>query len=739
MATNGKKPGPSRRIVRRRQDATTRAAPTGSWWSTGLSLLSRRVRLRTLGKIIWTPIAIAASSMMTLAIPLMAINAHIAQSVFPDPSVDLSMAGRPPNILVLAADGSELGSRGSDLGEEVRLDDLPPYVIEAFLATEDRNFYRHPGFDPLALLRATLTNWAAGSVVQGGSTITQQLVKNLFLSGEQTLARKFEELQLAIWLEARLTKSEILELYLNRIYLGANTYGLSAASEAYFSRPATTISLSEAALLAGLPKAPSTLAPHINLDGAIERSHEVIWNLVETRKISRMTAQLAMADKPTLVLREWRRDYGYFLDHVAAELVSRVGRTDEDLIVTTTLEPLAQAAAERAVRDILSTDQARDRRADQAALIAYDQDGGIVAMVGGKSYTESQFNRSTQAKRQPGSAFKPFVYLAALEAGFDQDTVLVDVPLQVDGWAPQNYRGTHLGAHRLREGFARSSNTAAIQLSETIGKDRIIDAARQVGLRAVMEPYPTLPLGVFEVSLDDLTAAYMPFAHEGLAPQPHAISSVVTRDGELLYTSETEEVTQVISPRSAAKMTDLLRAVTNTGTGRSARVEGYDVAGKTGTTDDWRDAWFIGYSAHYTAGVWVGNDENEEMTKVSGATLPAQIWSQFMAETHASLGAEPRFLDDIYSASDPSLSELSDIYTALRHDLRQQAYAHSEMEERSRDGIAGLLRREWFGGRRGPQRRMENSAGQQVTGRLVRPRNDADEDAAGNSEATRER
>ena len=687
----------------------------GRWLSALPGILRWRVILR--------PVSAALATAMTLAIPLLAINGELARAYFPPPYVDLWSAGRQPNIQVLAADGTPLGSRGSDLGDIVRIDELPPYVIDAILSTEDRRFYQHPGFDPAALLRATLTNWSARGVVQGGSTITQQLAKNLFLSGEQTITRKLQELHLALWLEARLSKREILELYINRIYLGANTYGLSAASEAYFSKPPTELTLGEAAVLAGLPKAPSTLAPHVNFEGALKRSHEVISNLVETGKIDPLTAKIAEMAPPSLALRDARDGYGYFLDHVAAELRRRFPELDSDIVVTTTLQPGAQQAAEAAVKQVLSREDAAARGARQAALIAYDPTGGITAMVGGTSYRMSQFNRTTQARRQPGSAFKPFVYLAAIEAGFDPDTVLVDAPVSVDGWSPRNYKKRHLGHHRLREAFARSSNTATVQVSEAIGRDAVIEAAQRAGLDARMEPYPTLPLGVFEVSLADLTAAYLPLAYGGYGADIHAIRKITSRGGKLLYEREPTLPPRLISARSAEKMTGLLRSVTTSGTGRTARIPGHDIAGKTGTTDDWRDAWFVGFTAHLTAGVWVGNDENEPMTNVSGATLPARIWSLFMADAHDAMGAEPVRLTSGSPSTDPTLIELRATYISLQNELaRRMDGVPVRPQQRRFDGIRGLLQRE----------RRQRPAPETIEGRIIRP---GAEDSTGNSPA----
>ncbi len=599
-----------------------------------------------------------------------------------------------PNITILSAGGEKVGSRGSDLGEPVSLKELPPYVIDAFLATEDRRFYQHPGFDLGALVRAAIINWTAGHVQQGGSTITQQLVKNLFLSGEQTLERKIEELHLALWLEARLSKDEILELYLNRIYLGANTYGLNAASAAYFSKDAAALTLNEAALLAGLPKAPSELAPHVNLEGALSRSREVVANLVEDGRIDQLTAKMAQIVPPDLVLQERRGGNGYFLDHVAVELKRLLPELSTDVIVETTLRSELQAAAEASVTEVLD-ETARERGAEQAALVAYDRSGGIVAMVGGRSYRESQFNRATQAQRQPGSAFKPFVFLTAIEAGFETDTVLADGPVSVDGWAPTNYREGHLGGHRIREALARSSNTATVQLTEAVGREEVIHSARRMGLTSDIAAHPSLALGAFEVSLSELTAAYLPFALQGFAPRPYTIERVRSRSGKLLYEREDLNPPRVVSERNAERMTELLRAVVRTGTGRSAQIPAHPVAGKTGTTNDWRDAWFVGYSAHITAGVWVGNDGYDAMSEVSGATYPTAIWKSFMEAAHADEDLPVIPLGDSLPPLDPDLQELKRSYAALYDDLLGLSYGSINAPRRTprRDGIRGILSR----------------------------------------------
>ncbi|MCQ8184229.1 transglycosylase domain-containing protein [Parvularcula maris] len=645
------------------------------------------------GRFVLRQSAFALSTVLTLAIPALAINAQVAQKFFPHPGMDLASAGRKPSITILAADGSLLGTRGSELGEPVRIDELPSFVVDSFLATEDRRFFEHPGFDPAAMFRASLRNYQSGHVVQGGSTITQQLVKNLFLNGEQTFQRKFEELHLALWLEARMTKAEILELYLNRIYLGANTYGLSAASNAYFSKDPSELTLAEASILAGLPKAPSQLAPHSNYEGALERSHEVVGNLLEAGKIDQLTARMALMFPPELAFRDRKEADGHFLDHVAAELSRRLPDLQGDVVVRSTLVPSAQRAAERAVATSLETEDAARRGAEEAALVAYDTEGGIAAMIGGRSYRDSQFNRATQAKRQPGSAFKPFIYLAAIEQGFDPDTLFIDRRLQVDGWEPSNYKERFLGPVRMRRALALSSNTVTVQVTEAVGRENVIDTARRVGLANDMAPHPSLALGVFEVPLDRLTAAYLPFAHQGFATEPHTISEVRTRGGRLVYARDLQLPVRVMSEGSAQAMTDLLHSVSELGTARGARIEGHEIAGKTGTTNGWRDAWFVGYSAHLTAGVWVGNDDNREMDEVSGATYPVRIWQAFMDEAHREGGYEPIPLkaQDSYPY-DYNLAEAGAVYRGLRLDLQDRVYGAQAYADPYRyDGIGSIL------------------------------------------------
>ena len=630
------------------------------------------------------PVLIAGSAAMTLGAAALIVNIRFAEEVLPKGPVDLFSAGRPVGLTILDRNGERLGTRGIEYDEDgtrratrgisyreaVPLDDLPPYVVDAFISTEDRRFFEHPGFDPRGLARALVANVQAGRVVEGGSTITQQLAKNLFLSPEQTIMRKLEEMQLALWLEARLSKEEILSLYMNRIYLGAGTYGIEAAADAYFSKDATELTLAEAAILAGLPKAPSTLAPTANLEGAIARSAEVIDNLVETGDIDPVTAEVAKLVPPDLALRERNVSYGYFLDRVTEAIYDRFGTLHEDLIVTTTLDLDMQAAAQDAVTTALD-DAARARGAEQAALIAYDDHGGIVAMVGGASYETSQFNRASQAKRQPGSAFKPFVFLAALESGFDPGTMMIDRPVAVGDWRPRNYGDRYRGPIRLADAVASSANSVAVQVTETIGRDRVVDAARRAGINAPLDPVPSIALGAFEVSLENLTGAYLPFAQEGAEVLGHVLARVETRGGEVIYEYQPIEGFQVLDPGLARETTHMLAQVMTSGTGRSGALPGRPSAGKTGTTNDFRDAWFIGYTPQITAGVWVGNDLNTPMERVTGSSIPLGIWSRFMAQAHEGLPVRPLPSQEVGYASS---RQLAGLYAGLRSDLVRAAY-----------------------------------------------------------------
>ena len=452
-------------------------------------------------------------------------------------ATDLWAVNRLPAVIVLDKDGKELDSRGARYGEAITVEELPPYLVNAFLSTEDRRFYDHHGVDLRGMARAFMRNARSGSVVEGGSTITQQLAKNLFLSPEQTYIRKAREAMLAIWIEGRYTKDEILSLYLNRIYLGAGAYGIESAAQTYFSKSARDVTLSEAVLLAGLPKAPSTLAPTQNPFGAQDRAEEVIENLIEIKAVTPFEAREAKANPAVIKPAQTDAELGYVFDYAAAIAKTMVGEYTGDLIIKTTIDRRMQQVAEQSVK-VGITVESKLAGAEQAALVAYDTTGALRALVGGRSYIESQFNRATQAKRQPGSAFKPFVYAAAFETNdIVPSTKFTDKPVKIDDWEPKNYSDGYLGEMRLTEAMAKSVNSIAVQVSEFVGRGRVVDMAKRLGIKTNLPAVPSIALGGANVTLEELTAAYIPFSTQGLRVETYLIESISDGAGTTLYLS----------------------------------------------------------------------------------------------------------------------------------------------------------------------------------------------------------
>jgi penicillin-binding protein 1A len=559
----------------------------------------------------------------------------------PADDADLWAVNRSPSVVILDRNGEELAARGARYGQQVSVSELPPYLVKAIVATEDRRFFEHRGVDFRGSLRALLSNLRAGRVVEGGSTITQQLARNLFLSFDQNYTRKAKEALLALWIEGRYSKEQILSIYLNRIYFGAGAYGIDSAARTYFGKSAREVSLAEAVMLAGLPKAPSQLAPTLNPGGAQNRANEVLQNLRETGAISEFEALDAVLHPAVVAGGDSNADIGWFFDYVAEKAYALVGGpTGMDLIVTTTLDRKMQRVAEAAVKSALGV-EARTAGAEQAALVAYDVNGAVRAMVGGRSYLESQFNRATQALRQPGSAFKPILYAAALENGVTPDSIFVDQPVDIDGWRPENYTPGYQGRMRLTEAVAKSTNTIAVQVSEMIGRGKTVEMGKRLGIKSDLQPIASIALGGVNVTLEELAAAYIPFADAGWAPDTYAIDRIENQNLELLYERPAVKPRRAIAEETAEGMTHLLYQVMTTGTGAGARLSNRDAVGKTGTTNDWRDAWFIGYSAQLVTGVWVGNDDFSSMQKVTGGTIPARIWKDFMAGAHQDLPRLP--------------------------------------------------------------------------------------------------
>ncbi len=537
-----------------------------------------------------------------------------------------------PGVTFAAADGTVLLNRGGFAGSAIHLNELPEFLPQAVMAIEDRRFYSHYGIDPRGLARAIYTNIKRGAFVQGGSTITQQLAKNVFLAPERTLTRKVRELLLAFWLEARFTKEQILTLYLNRVYLGAGTYGVEAASQRYFSKSARDLNVSEAAMLAGLLKAPSRYAPTRDLQLSQDRASTVLASMVQAGFLSQADGQTAYDHPATLKGFGGSGSVNYVADYVSDGLESYTGNPRASLRVMTTIDTNMQKTAEKVIEQALARDGTK-LNVSQVALVAMTPDGAIRAMIGGRSYRQSQFNRAVQAKRQPGSAFKPIVFLTALEDGLSPDSLRVDTPVTVDGWTPKNYSKTHKGIMTVRDALSKSINTIAVQISEEVGRERVIKSARKLGITSRLRPHPALALGTFEVSLLEITAAYATFANGGFGVLPHVIDKVETSAGSKLYQRQGSGPGRVISQRALGGMNNMLMETVRTGTGRRASLGNRPAAGKTGTSQGFRDAWYIGYTADLVVGVWVGNDDGSSMNKVTGGGLPAAIWKDFMSRT----------------------------------------------------------------------------------------------------------
>ncbi len=539
----------------------------------------------------------------------------------------LETPARHPAVLLRTADGAILARYGQLYGGPARFEDLPAYLIQAVSATEDRRFFEHPGIDVLGILRAAVANIRAGGIRQGGSTITQQLAKNLFLSPERTIRRKIQEAIVALWLEARFTKRQIFAIYVNRAYFGSGAYGVRAASRRYFDKPVERIGLLEAAVLAGLLKAPSRYSPVRNADAATARGRQVLAAMVDAGYLSRDRAARAGRGRLRL-LAGTGPGARYFADWALARSTGYVGRTAQDLVVTTTLDSRLQRLAEHTARAFLAAEGGKSG-AGQVAMIVMSTDGAVRAMVGGRAYSASQFNRATQARRQPGSAFKLFVYLAGLEAGLGPADIFVDKPLDIAGWRPRNYDGKFRGPVRIDRAFAESVNTVAVQVSERVGRGAVVGAARRLGVTTPLNAHPSLALGASEVTLIELTAAYAAVASGGRAVWPFGVRTVRTAAGEVIHRRTGSGARRVIPAERAATLRSMLHGVVRNGTGRAARLGGSE-AGKTGTSQGFRDAWFIGFSGDLVAGVWVGNDDERPMRRVTGGGLPARIWRAVM-------------------------------------------------------------------------------------------------------------
>src|ERR1043165_7111308 len=552
------------------------------------------------------------------------------------PIQSLEVPKRPPSIQIVGLNGRVLATRGEMGGAAVPLRELPPFMPKAFLAIEDKRFYSHWGLDPTGVARAIGANVLHRGVAQGGSTLTQQLAKNLFLTQERTMTRKLQELILSVWLERKYSKDEILDLYLNRVYFGSGAYGVEAAAQRYFGKSARSVTLQEAALLAGLVKSPSKLAPTRNFDGAERRAQIVLAAMADAGYVKEDAVKTALAVAPKIVKQSAGGSINYVADWVMDVLNDVIGHVEQDVVVETTIDPALQAAAEKALLDELLPKGAKFD-VDQGALVAMTPQGAVRALVGGKNYAESQFNRAVAAKRQPGSAFKPFVYLTALELGLTPETVREDKPIDVKGWKPENYSHEYFGPVTLTKALALSLNTVSVRLTLEVGPQAVVRTAQRLGIASKPEPNASIALGTSEVSVMEVCTAYVPFANGGIAVAPHVIEKVRTAGGKLLYRAHNPGLGRVIDERTAAMMNQMMRETLVSGTARKASLPGYPAAGKTGTSQDFRDAWFVGYTGHLIAGVWLGNDDNSATKKTTGGGLPAEIWSRFMTAAHQGL------------------------------------------------------------------------------------------------------
>jgi penicillin-binding protein 1A len=518
-------------------------------------------------------------------------------------------------------------------GAAVPLAELPDYVPKAFVAIEDRRFYWHHGVDPLGISRALVADILRRGASQGGSTITQQLAKNLFLTQERTVSRKLQEIALALWLEHKFSKAEILELYLNRVYFGAGAYGVEGAAQRYFGKSARQLTLAEGAMLAGLVQSPSRLAPSHNPDGAQRRAAVVVADMAEQNMITADAAKLALAHPARAVQQAGGGSVNYVADWVMDAVDDLIGKVDQDIVVQTTIDPNLQSAAEQALDDTLNQ-KGEKFNIGQGAVVAMTPDGVVRALVGGRNYSESQFNRAIDAKRQPGSAFKPFVYLTALERGLTPDTVREDAPITVKGWKPENFEHDYAGPVTLTQALANSLNTVSVRLTLESGPEAVVRTAYRLGITSMLEPNASIALGTSEVSPLELVSAYATFANGGLAVSPHVIERIRSGDGKMLYDRAQPPLGRVVDARYVAMMNTMMHETLVSGTARSASLPGWQAAGKTGTSQDFRDAWFIGYTAHLVTGIWLGNDDNTPTKKAVGGGLPVEIWSRFMKVAH---------------------------------------------------------------------------------------------------------
>ncbi len=547
------------------------------------------------------------------------------------------------SVVFLDRYGNEIGKRGILHNDSVPLDEIPDHMIKATLATEDRRFYTHYGIDFMGTFRALIENMRNKAVVQGGSSLTQQLAKNLFLTNERTIERKIKEAFLAMWLETHLTKNEILKLYLDRAYLGGGTFGVDAAAEFYFNKSVRDINLAEAAMIAGLFKAPGRYAPHIDLPAARGRANEVLVNMVQAGFMTEGQIYAARRKPATPVDRSGVTAPDYFLDWAFEEVKRITGGKAFFVTAKTTIDMNMQRVAEDAVETSLRQ-YGKQYGADQAAMAMADlEDGAVRAMVGGRDYGESQFNRATSGKRQPGSSFKPYVYLTALMNGYSPDSIVPDAPITIGGWSPQNYGRRYRGNIPLTTALQYSINTVAVRLAQAVGREKIVETAVNMGVRTPLKISKSLPLGASEVTVMDQLAGFGTLASGGLKLTPYAIVDIRNGEGDLIYRHSRDEPPrqQVVPADKVSQLDAMLYTAANNGTGRRALFPTAPIAGKTGTTNAYRDGWFCGFTGNYVATVWMGNDDFTSTRRMTGGSLPAMTWNKLMSYAHNGIEIKP--------------------------------------------------------------------------------------------------
>ena len=565
----------------------------------------------------------------------------VSAQLFSSPLPDLPEIRREPQITYLDRVGNVIATRGGKVPAPVSLERLPPYVPAAVVAIEDRRFYEHGGFDPVGIARAVVADIAKGRSAQGASTITQQLARNLYLTQEQTFERKATELAYAIQLERRYSKKQILGLYLSRVYWAPGTYGIEAASRRFFGHPAAKLTLREAATLAGMLKNPGGYNPVEHPERSAERARLVLDAMVDTGAITTAQRARALAKPLKTVSRASTAAGNYFVDWIDGQARRQIGALREDMVVETTLDMTLEDRAASALAG--AVERGAKLGVEQGALVALDGVGAVRAMVGGADYAAAPYNRATLARRQPGSAFKPFVYLTAMESGLTPDTPVVDEPVTIQGWSPRNFEPEFMGPITLSTALAHSVNTVAARLADQVGRERVVAVAQRLGVTSPIGTNPAMALGAYGMSPLELATAYDTFSNGGRRATPYGLVRITTGEGRVVWRATPAAAPQVIANPPLQEMNAMLRGVIARGTGTKAAIKGHDLAGKTGTTSDYRDAWFAGYTGGLTTVVWLGRDDAKPMKGVTGGSVPAETWRAFMvaAAPHAGTGPIP--------------------------------------------------------------------------------------------------